>query len=117
MKKTQSWLKKRKLPAANFDSCAGLTFDGGSEFLVWVDLSQKPEDILDTAIHEAVHVYQMICSFLGEESKAEEFQAYTIAYIASSIIKQVNKERNSALHTDKQNLHQMQERFGTTCLE
>lgn len=90
------WTKKRGLPVPEFKDCHGLTFEANAELLVWVASDQSTENILDTVVHEGVHVYQMLCSYIGEEAKATEFQAYTIAYIVTSMLKDLKRQENAS---------------------
>lgn len=75
---------------------AGCTGDLGGIQVVWVDTKQKPYDLLDTIIHESVHVYQHFLTHIGETSVGKESQAYGIAYIATTLVEEL--ERQNAIH-------------------
>lgn len=59
-------------------------------------------DPIDTIIHESVHAWQHFIEYIGEEVKGNEFEAYTIAYIASTLIteyaRQMGEKDPNALH-------------------
>jgi hypothetical protein len=66
----------------------GLTTNKGSKSLVWINPAERyKKGSLGTIIHEAVHVFQNICSYIQEDDPSAEWEAYTIEYIATSLIK------------------------------
>lgn len=59
--------------------------------LLWVNPKQKTDDILDTIIHESVHAYQYLFRYIGETAQGDEAQAYSIAHIATQMIKEYRR--------------------------
>lgn len=55
------------------------------------------KDVLWTIVHEAVHVWQKMISYIGEESPGIEAEAYTIEHIAKMLYTHYEKDIN-ALH-------------------
>lgn len=49
-------------------------------------------DTLDTIIHESVHIWQALCEYMQEEKAGDEVEAYAIAYIASTLIKEYQRQ-------------------------
>lgn len=92
----QTFCKKLKVPCPDFEDSSGLTGDFGGVQVVWVDMKQEPYALVDTVIHEAVHVFQHFLAYIGESSIGKETQAYGIAYIATTLLKDL--ERQNALH-------------------
>ena len=80
----------------------GLMTSKGNKFLVWV--APHP-DAHSTLIHEAVHVFQALKKYIGEDNPGDEFEAYSIEYIAMSLI----KEYERALHDQRQEKLQKRE--------
>lgn len=70
----------------------------GTEVMVWVSPAQSPSDAHGTCIHEAVHVFQKLRKYIGEDSPGDEWEAYTIEYIATSLIKEYEAH---ALHDQR----------------
>lgn len=75
-----------------------MTGDFGGVQVVWVDLNQKPRDLVDTIIHESVHVFQHFLAHIGEAVVGKETQAYAIAYIATTLLGEL--ENCLALHEE-----------------
>ena len=42
--------------------------------------------IVDTLVHEAVHVWQTVKKTMGEEEPSEEFEAYSLQHITRNLI-------------------------------
>ncbi len=78
------------------DKYDGLTCAAKNEVVVWVH--EKAVNPVETLIHESVHVFQKICEVLSEECPSDEFEAYTIAYIATTLLE---KRRLDALHEER----------------
>lgn len=79
--------KKKKIPVPDFSENLGACARRGSEILIYV--SDKHEGYLsavDTIIHESTHAFQALVEFIAEADPSDEFQAYTIAHIATTCI-------------------------------
>lgn len=65
---------------------------------MWVAIQNNYQG---TIIHEAVHVFQALTKYIGEDNPGDEWEAYTIEYIATSLIKEyedaLSKERQEKL--------------------
>lgn len=57
-------------------------------------------DALWTIVHEAVHVWQKMISFIGEESPGIEAEAYTIEHIAKMLYTHYEKD----IHANKREM-------------
>jgi hypothetical protein len=100
-KKLLSHIKKFKLPQLE-DNCEAQCFMGNGICVVYI---YKTTDIVDTLVHEAVHIWQHTVDFIGEENPGDEMEAYTIAFITSSLLKEYNrlkdKGNNYSLHDQR----------------
>lgn len=80
----------------------------GSDILVYIsDELTDPAEIVDTIIHESVHVKQALCTYIQEQDIGAEMEAYTVAYIASTLFKEyerltASKEKPSAIHEGRE---------------
>lgn len=92
-----SKLKQTAKQAEEFEDYRGLTILNGSQFLVYIADGMTPWDITDTIIHESVHVFHAVAKYIGEHTPGEEFQAYTTAHIASTLLKEYH-----ALHEGRE---------------
>ena len=91
MKELQEWCIKRKQPFPEVPSSfVGITATIGARIFVVVlpDKHKKPWEMTDTIIHESVHVFQGIQQYIGETVIGAEVQAYTIAAIATNLLKE-----------------------------
>lgn len=60
--------------------------------IVWLDDDPKQLALaVNTIIHESVHVFQGMMTFIGETAPGVEIQAYTIADIAETLLGQFAK--------------------------
>ena len=80
-------LAKQKL---DLDEYRGLTMASGGSILVYIAEGMEQWEATDTIIHESVHVFAAIAKHMGEETIGEEFQAYTTAHIATTLLKEYN---------------------------
>jgi hypothetical protein len=88
---------KRDVPS--FDGVLAYTLNGkGSRFLIWLDDKQDDWDVTDSLIHEAVHIFQGVCKYIQEDEPGDEFAAYTTAFIATTLLKAYQQEKNNAVH-------------------
>lgn len=78
-------LAKKKL---ELDEYRGLTMISGGAILVYIAEGMDPWEVTDTIIHESVHVFAAVAKHMGEEIIGEEFQAYTTAHIATTLLKE-----------------------------
>jgi len=104
------WAQKMGTPTEITMVDLGGTYQRGCQILVWINKNQSKEDILDTAIHESVHVFQKLCEYIGEETPSAEFEAYTIANIAKTLMKEfeanaIHEERKARLQTRGGEVH------------
>ena len=61
------------------------------------DIAATTEEIYSLLIHEAVHLWQAHCRWLGEDKPGDETEAYAIQKIAGELIKEYGKLKLSAL--------------------
>lgn len=78
------------------DRYDGLTCVAKSEIVVWVH--EKCANPVEIIIHESVHVFQKICTILSETEPSDEFEAYTIAHIATTLLE---KRRLDAVYDER----------------
>lgn len=69
--------------------------------LVCVVCMDPPEDFdgIDIAAlltHEAVHVFQRLCDFIGETHPSREFEAYSIEHIAERLMREYARRKRLA---------------------
>jgi hypothetical protein len=82
------WCKKKKVNAPALDSSSlGGMISFGSYFFVVVKPTQKHWELVDTVIHESVHVFQRAMEYIGEDESGVEAEAYHIASIATNLLK------------------------------
>ena len=88
-----TWCKKEKREPPEFGNSLGMLLSNDkARVLLWVNPKQKPDDVLDTIIHESVHAYQYLVRYIGENVTGDEYQAYTIAHIATQMIKEYRRQ-------------------------
>ena len=56
-----------------------------------------PEEIISLLIHEAVHLWQAHCRWIGEDKPGDETEAYAIQKIASELIREYGKSKLSVI--------------------
>ena len=66
------------------------------------ELPMTTEEIYSLLVHEAVHLWQAHCRWLGEDKPGEETEAYAIQKIAGELIKEYGKLKLSALKLAKE---------------
>lgn len=86
----KAWSKKNKafvpdIPETNL----GTTLTFGSRFVILVQPEKHKQhwDIVDTIIHESVHIFQGAMKYVGETLVGEEMAAYSIAAISTNLLK------------------------------
>lgn len=74
----------------------------GDRFGIFVCLSPttREEDIV-TLVHEAVHVWQAIRDYLGEDEPATEQEAYCIETIFTNLLKEYDRQQAKPLKKKK----------------
>lgn len=94
--------KKAGVPLPDFDAIEGAVTQINDCFHVYISLDMSnPVDIVDTIIHESVHVVQGLKAFIGEENAGREFEAYTTAHIATTLMQEYERLSN-ALHEKRE---------------
>jgi hypothetical protein len=84
----EQWCKQKKFSAPPQDpSSLGGMISYGSALFVVVKPSQKHWDLVDTLVHESVHVFQRAMEYVGEEESGIEAEAYHIASIATNLLR------------------------------
>lgn len=84
----EAWCKKHKVPCPKIDDTnRGCVYPFGSYTFVHVDATGKHWDIVDTIIHESVHVFQRCMQFVEEGRCGDEVEAYHIAEITVNLLK------------------------------
>lgn len=60
----------------------------GPYVLVYVnpEHDDNPDIVFEVLVHEAVHVWQRLVTFIREENPSEEFEAYTIQHIFRTLL-------------------------------
>jgi hypothetical protein len=92
-----SEIKKLKIPLDDVGSWLGDGAKATSHFfeinnervcIVCLDDSKKIDAVskVSTIVHEAVHIWQYICKYIGEENPSEEFEAYSIQRITYELL-------------------------------
>ena len=56
-----------------------------------------PEESISLLIHEAVHLWQAHCRWIGEDKPGDETEAYAIQKIASELIREYGKSKLSVI--------------------
>lgn len=46
----------------------------------------EPEQYYAMLVHEAVHIFQLVCEYIGETSPSKEFEAYSIQAISQELM-------------------------------
>ncbi len=87
--------KKAGVPLPDFDGITGAVAQIGDCFHVYIASDMdNPVDIVDTIIHESVHVVQGLKTFIGEETPGREFEAYTTAHVATTLMQEYERLSN-----------------------
>lgn len=47
---------------------------------------RNPIEVTGLLVHEAVHIWQAVCDFIGEHSPSAEFEAYSVQAIAQDLM-------------------------------
>lgn len=101
-------LKKLRVPVgdAKFPSGTSLACvieleraGGGRVALVCVTPRGKRSkaEMLGTIVHESVHVFQSICSYIGERNPSIEFEAYSIEGIVKTLLESYHDQTGDCL--------------------
>lgn len=89
----QLWCKKHKktLPEIDETYLGGTVVFGGQILVVLFPEKHKTQlDYIDTIIHESVHVFQSIMTYVGETQHGIELPAYLVAAISTNLLKESN---------------------------
>ena len=94
----RKWAKKNKvgIPDPETNTLGGV-YAAGSYIFVLVNPDQSRWNLVDTLIHESVHVFQGAMEYVGETVLGKETQAYHIANIATNLMKDFH-----ALHEERE---------------
>lgn len=80
-------------------NCAGAVLvTSDDNIVVYLDdkILDDPAEVVDTIVHESVHVWQAVRDAIGEAEPAREQEAYTIAKIVETVM------HDFAKYTEKQ---------------
>lgn len=87
--------KRLKIAAPDVSENLGACASKGSEILIYISDKQDTYlSAIDTIIHESVHAFQALVSYICEADPSSEFAAYTTAHIASTCIEEYTKYLN-----------------------
>ncbi len=70
------------------DMCALVTIGEGDD-------KRSPLGVFALLVHEAVHVFELLCRSMGEKNPSSEFKAYTIQMFSSQLIASYIRTRRS----------------------
>jgi hypothetical protein len=86
----KEWGRKNKIPIPELpEENIGSTirFGGCIAIVIRPEKHKNRWKIVDTCIHESVHIFQQSMSYIGETVTGDEAEAYHIAAIATNILK------------------------------
>ena len=89
----KTWCKKQKkaLPEIDESYLGGTVPFGGQVLVVLFPEKHKTQmEYIDTIIHESVHVFQSIVSYVEETQYGVELPAYFVAAISTNLLKESN---------------------------
>lgn len=87
----KEWSRKKKISMPDIaKDNLGTTMRFGGHFVIVVQKHKKQWDLIDTIIHEAVHIHQSILAYVGETVVGDELEAYQIASIATNLLRDAN---------------------------
>ena len=107
------------LPTGALACCTIYEEQGLAVVCLKEDLPLSTEDIYCLLVHEAVHLWQAHCRWLGEDKPGEETEAYAIQKIAGELIKEYGKSKLSVIKLAKEGVsgcHQIQNCSSGTAL-
>lgn len=90
------------LPTGALACCTIYEEQGLAVICLREELALTTEDIYCLLVHEAVHLWQAHCRWLGEDKPGEETEAYAIQKIAGELIKEYGKSKLSAIKLAKE---------------
>lgn len=99
-----------KVAIPDYSDSYGFAYQVGGNGLVFINtapMKGSPHgDPIDTIIHESVHIWQGVCEYMLEEKSGDEVEAYGIAFIASTLIKeyqrQIAQKEADAIHDQRE---------------
>lgn len=56
-------------------------------------ISDTKDEVYGILVHEAVHVWQHVKEYIGEENPSSEFECYSIQYISQQLWEAYNKSK------------------------
>jgi hypothetical protein len=97
-------MKRNKLAPEKIDEedCGAVLTHGSFSFVYINPVFKDQWDLIDTIVHESVHVFQEAMSYAQEEKIGIESQAYHIATISTKLLKDfhaVDERRKAGLQT------------------
>jgi hypothetical protein len=92
---------------SDLGGCVELPAEG---HVVAVQCPAGADDALFTILHEAVHVWQAIMSYMQEDAPGPETEAYTIEHIAKELMLQYQKVTGETLAVLDQRKKKLQKR-------
>ena len=96
--------KKARILVPDYTDTYGFALQVGGNGLVFINPNPVKDvegDALDTIIHESVHIWQALCEYMQEEKAGDEVEAYGIAFIASTLIKEYQRQISSKEQAQK----------------
>lgn len=83
-------VKNKQTPHDIPDNHYGTTIAKGGKVFVVLGKHKTQWELIDTVIHESVHVYQAIIEYVGDTITSVELPAYFIAEISTNLLKDCN---------------------------
>lgn len=86
----QPWVDENANATTSYFSAEQAAKSKRPAVIVWVGPRVKKTSIQTAAllVHEAVHIFQHFCEYIGETAPSKEFEAYSIQWIAQELMEQ-----------------------------
>lgn len=98
LEELKAWAKKNKSSVPDIpEQNIGTTLQFGSRFAIVIKADQHKDhwEVVDTLIHESTHIFQGAMKYIGESQIGDEVEAYTIAQIATNLLKDYQKTKET----------------------
>lgn len=92
------------LPTGALACCSIYEEQGLAIVCLKEDIACSLEEIYGLLVHEAVHLWQAHCRWLGEEKPGDETEAYAIQKIAGELIKEYGKSKLPVIKLAKESI-------------